>query len=129
MKHNAVRAADAPDLEKEIAATLRNDPALPDYVRERAGVGALSAEIVVRDYEIAAKEIEAMGAELLECVAQCGTMMQAALAAIDETKDTAARYRDDAKRIFTTIGDCSLLTAEVRKVCAELKGRIAGHSW
>jgi len=40
---------------------------MPDYVEHQDGVprvGALSAEAVVRDYESAAKEIGAMGADL-----------------------------------------------------------------
>jgi hypothetical protein len=40
-------------------------------------------------------------------------------------KETAARYRAEAKRIFLQIEDCSLITAEVRKTCTELKERIA----
>jgi hypothetical protein len=35
------------------------------------------------------------------------------------------RYREEAKRIFVQIEDCSLMTAEVRKTCTELKERIA----
>ena len=40
-------------------------------------------------------------------------------------KETAAQYRDEAKRVFLQIENCSLLTAEVRKTCAEMKERIA----
>jgi hypothetical protein len=39
--------------------------------------------------------------------------------------ETAGRYRAEAKRIFLEIENCSLMTAEVRKTCADLKGRIA----
>ena len=85
-----------------------------------------SAEAVVREYESAAKEIEAMGAELIERVRQCEDMTRDALSVIDEMKQTAARYRTEAKRIFLEIEDCSLMTAEVRKVCNELIEKIAG---
>src|SRR6202158_4809675 len=77
------------DMEREIEAEVRNRPpvheprpvklapptvgapalAMPDYVEHRDGateIGKLSAEAVVREYEAAAKEIEAMGAELIE---------------------------------------------------------------
>ena len=40
---------------------------MPDYVEHRNGVnevGKLSAEAVVREYEAAVKEIEALGTEL-----------------------------------------------------------------
>src|SRR5205823_6059625 len=56
---------------------------MPEYVQHREGateVGKLSAEAIVGEYEAAAKEIEAMGAELIERVRQCETMVQDALA-------------------------------------------------
>ena len=60
-----------------------------------------------------------------ERVKQCETMTRDALAATKEMKETAARYREQAKRIFLQIEECSLITAEVRKTCTELKERIA----
>jgi len=135
------------DLEREIEAQVRNTvsfreqrpniaPArtqtpilpMPEYVEHRDGaseIGRLSAEAVVREYEAAAKEIEAMGAELIERVKQCEAMTRDALAATDEMKETAKRYREEAKRIFLQIEDCSLMTAEVRKTCTALKAKIA----
>jgi hypothetical protein len=104
---------------------------MPDYVEHRQGateIGKLSAEAVVREYEFAAKEIEAMGAELIQRVKQCEDMTRDTLSVIDEMKQTAARYRTEAKRIFLEIEDCSLVTAEVRKVCSELIDRIAGSA-
>jgi hypothetical protein len=136
------------DLEREIEAQVRNTAstrerqsnqtappsvrapilAMPDYVEHHDGateIGKLSAEAVVREYEAAAKEIEDMGAELIERAKQCEAMTREALAAHEEMKETAARYRQEAKRIFVEIENCSLMTAEVRKTCTELKGRIA----
>ena len=136
------------DLEKEIEAEFLNSPpmrgqhsteltpsrvraptiAIPDYVEHCEGateIGKLSAEAVVREYEAAAKDIEAMGAELIERVKQCEAMTRDALAVTQEMKETAMRYREEAKRIFVQIEDCSQMTAEVRKTCTELKERIA----
>ena len=136
------------DLEKEIEAEVWNSPpirgqrsvdfvpprvrapttAIPDYVEHREGateVGKLSAEAVVREYEAAAKEIEGMGAELMERVKQCEAMTRDALAVNEEMKETAARYREEAKRVFRQIEDCTLMTAEVRKTCSEVKQKIA----
>src|ERR1700726_1242468 len=136
------------DLEKEIEAEFGNSPpkrathsmefappkvgapdiAIPDYVEHREGateIGKLSAEAVVREYEAAAKDIEAMGAELIERVKQCEAMTRDALAVTEEMKETAARYREEAKRVFRQIENCTLMTAEVRKTCIELKERIA----
>src|SRR5258708_16432928 len=137
------------DLEREIEAELRNSPpiheprtanfapprmgapslSMPDYVEHRDGateIGKLSAEAVVREYEAAAKDIEAVGAELIERVKQCKAMTRDTLAVTEELKETAARYREEAKRIFLQIENCSLLTAEVRKTCTELMEKIAG---
>lgn len=136
------------DLERDLEAELRNRPpgqelrsvnfagprvrapalAMPDYVEHSEGateIGKLSAEAIVREYEAAAKEIEAMGAELIERVRQCENMTRDALTVTEEMKETAARYREEAKRIFLQIESCSQVTAEVRKTCTELKERIA----
>jgi hypothetical protein len=136
------------DLEKEIEAEVRNSPpmrgqrsvdfapprvraptiSIPDYVEHCEGateIGKLSAEAVVREYEAAAKEIEEMGAQMIELVKQCEAMTRDALAVTDEMKDTASRYREEAKRIFLQIENCTVVTAEVRKTCTELKDKIA----
>jgi hypothetical protein len=140
----------ATNLEREIEEEFRRQPvreagptgssprtvhapplSMPDYVEHRKGVteiGKLSAEAVVREYETAAKEIENMGVELIERVKQCEDMTRGALAAIDEMKQTAARYRAEAKRLFLEIEDCSLVTAEVRTVCNELIEKIGGEA-
>jgi hypothetical protein len=101
---------------------------MPDYVQHCDGateIGKLSAEAVVREYEAAAKEIEGMGAELIERVRQCEVMIKNAFAANDEMKETAARYREEARRIFLEIENCTRMTDEVRKTCNDLKEKIA----
>ena len=136
------------DVEREIAAEVRNTAstrdrrptdlvpprvrapilAMPEYVEHHEGateIGKLSAEAIVREYEAAAKDIEAMGAELVERVKQCEAMTRDALSVTKEMKETAARYREEAKRVFVQIENCSLVTAEVRKTCGDLKAKIA----
>lgn len=136
------------DIEREIQAEVRSRPplhdprpvhpatltvgapalAMPDYVEHREGVteiGKLSAEAVVREYEATAKEIESMGSEMVERVRQCETMTRDALAVIEELKEIAGRYREEAKRVFDHIEGCSLIVAEARKTCGELKDKIA----
>jgi phosphoglycolate phosphatase-like HAD superfamily hydrolase len=137
----------AKDFEREIMQEFNNRPpfrlpqsdefapmvgapamAMPDYVEHRDGateIGKLSAEAVVREYEAAAKEIEAMGTELMDLVKHCEANTQSALAVSEELKETAARYRDEAKRVFLQIENCSLVTAEVRKTCNELMDKIS----
>ena len=101
---------------------------MPEYVEHRDGateIGKLSAEAVVREYEAAAKEIESVGAELVERVKHCETMMGEALAVTDELREVAKRYRKEAKRVFDQIESCSLVVAEARKTCTELRDKIA----
>lgn len=137
------------DMERDIEAELRSRPpaqqsrlphitaptvaapalAMPEYVEHSEGateIGKLSAEAIVREYEAAAKAIEAMGSELLERVKQCEAMTRNALSVTEELKQTAARYREEGKRVFVEIEGCSLVTAQVRDLCVELKERIAG---
>ena len=102
---------------------------LPDYVEHREGVsrvGALSAEAVVRDYEAAAKEIEAMGAELVSAAKKCEEMTAEVHNAIAFMRDTAASYREEAKKIFKRIEECSIFTEHVRKTCETVKLRMIG---
>jgi hypothetical protein len=107
------------------------DLAMPDYVEHRDGateIGKLSAEAVVREYEATAKEIESMGTELLERVKQCEATTRDALAVTDELREIAARYREEAKRVFDHIESCSRVVAEARKTCSELKDKIGVSS-
>jgi len=69
-----------------------------------------------------------MGAELIERAKQCEAVTRDALAVTEELKETAERYREEAKRVFVQIESCSLATAEVRKTCAELKEILAASA-
>jgi hypothetical protein len=101
--------------------------AMPDYVEHRDGateIGRLSAEAVVREYEATAKEIESMGKELIEQARQCEAVTRETLAVTAELNEVAARYRQEAKRVFEQIEGYSLVVAEARKACSELKDKI-----
>jgi len=139
---------DTVDLEREIEEEFRKRPqereslpsdfaplsvrapdmAMPDYVEHRDGateIGRLSAEAVVREYEAAAKDIEALGLELVENVKLCEAMNRDSLVVIEELKETAERYRKEARRVFLQIENYSLVMSEVRKTCAEMREKIA----
>lgn len=131
---------DVIDIEREIEEEFRKLPAvrethstsapelaMPDYVEHKDGateIGKLSAEAVVREYEAAAKDIEELGAELVGHVKRCEAMTREALTVIEELKETAGKYREEAKRVFLHIENCSLVTAEVRKTCVEMRDKI-----
>ena len=101
---------------------------LPEYAVHRDGateIGKLSAEAVVRDYESAAKEIEAMGAELQDAARKCEAMTSRVHQMVAEVRDLAADYREEGKRIFLQIEEVTAMTEEVRKTCSALKEKIA----
>ena len=101
---------------------------MPDYVEHKEGVnkvGKLSAEAVVREYDAAVKEIEALGAELTEAAKKCEAVVAAVYSMVTEIRELAASYREEGKRYFLQIEECSLMTSEVRTVCEALKKKIA----
>src|SRR6516165_3718961 len=107
------------------ALSVQPDP-MPDYVEHQDGVprvGALSAEAMVCDHESAAKEIEAMGAELISAAKKCEAMTAEVHTAIAYMCDTAAAYREEARKIFKCIEDCALFTEDVRKTCETIRRR------
>jgi len=88
-------------------------------------IGAPTAEAVMRDYESAAKEIEAMGAELLSAAKKWEAMTADVRNAI---RNTAEAYREEGEKIFELIEKCALYTEDVRKTCEDLKrGAIGGN--
>jgi hypothetical protein len=128
---------DLAKLEADVTAALPTFPMraaaaplpepMPDYVEHREGVsrvGQLTAEAVVRDYEAAAREIEAMGTELISAAKKCEAMTGEVHTAIAFMRDTAASYREEAKKIFLRIEECALFTEDVRKTCETVKRRM-----
>ena len=104
---------------------------MPDYVEHKEGVnqvGKLTAEAVVREYDAAVKEIEALGAELVEAAKRCEAVVAGVHSTVNEIKELAANYREEGKRYFLQIEECSLTTSEVRTVCEALKKKIAGRT-
>src|SRR5689334_10636975 len=89
---------------------------MPDYVEHKEGVnqvGRLSAEAVVREYDAAVKEIEALGAELTEAAKKCEAMVSGVHSMVNQIKELAANYREEGKRYFLQIEECSLTASEV----------------
>lgn len=139
---NEVNLSIADQLEKDIATVAPRPPALPgdeissyappanrmvplpDYVTHLDGVseiGKLSAEAVIREYEAAAREIEAMGQETAK---RCEAITASVAGMLEDVKATAAHFRKEAKRIFNDIESCSIITEEVRTTCDALKKKI-----
>ena len=81
----------------------------------------LTAEAVKRGYESAAKEFEAMGAELVSAAKKC----EALTTDVQNTiRETAEAYRREGKKMFDRIEETTLLTDNVRKTCEDVKRRM-----
>jgi len=65
-----------------------------------------------------------MGAELISAARKCEAMTAEVHNSIAYMRDTAAAYREEAKKIFKRIEDCSLFTEDVRKTCEIVKRKI-----
>jgi len=137
-KPSITKSLDLAKLEADVTAALpvsggpsaKSEP-MPAYVEHREGVsraGALSAEAVVRDYEAAAKEIEAMGAELMSAAKKCEAMTAEVHKAIAFMRDSAAAYREEAKKIFKRIEACAVFSEEVRKTCETVRRKMMESS-
>jgi signal transduction protein with GAF and PtsI domain len=143
--HNiAVRPFDVTQIEGEIHEAVQQRPpriqavdpvprvpGVPDYVNHREDVseiGRLSAEAIVREYEVTAKEIEAVGDFVREMAQRCEQLTTSASAMLKEIKTTAARYRKEGKRIFNEIESCSSATDEVRQLCESFRDKIAAKT-
>jgi hypothetical protein len=103
-------------------------PTVPDYVSHREDVteiGKLSAEAIVREYEVTAKEIEALGEFVKEMAQRCEQLTSTAATMLKDIKTTAARYRKEGKRIFNEIETCSSATEEVRLLCETFRDKIS----
>ena len=90
--HGELPITYAPRNVRSPSLSMSDATTIPDYVEHTDGateIGKLSAEAIVREYEAAAKDIEAMGVEMIERVKHCETMTRNALAVTEEMKDTA----------------------------------------
>lgn len=105
--------------------------AVPEYVShhdDATEIGKLSAEAIVREYEVTAKEIEAMGEFVKEMALRCEQLSTSASVMLKDIKATAARYRKEGKRIFNEIESCSSATDEVRQLCETFRDKITAKN-
>lgn len=122
-EHEVVRYAPPPVRDKL--------PPLPNYVEHREGmdtVGKAAAQAIVMQYDSAMKALEAMGKELIECVSHAQTMAGRCTEVLKYVAETCDQYRDESKAIFARIEHASALTAEVRKVCDEMREKIKNEN-
>ena len=100
---------------------------MPPYVEHHANVdqiGKLSAEAMIAQYEGAVKALEEMGATLIDCVKRAESMAAGCKDTFAFVRDTAKQYREEAKVIFDRIEQASVMTAEVKSVCDEMRKKM-----
>ncbi len=102
-------------------------PEYVDHIDNVPKVGALSAEAVVRDYELAARSVEQLGKDLMSMAQKAEAMAKSVMLAVDEINSTAARYREEAKKAFEQIEQAALMTEDVRKTCGELREKLGAQ--
>ena len=145
VQNSAVKQLDANRLEGEVREAVQNHPHIhavdyapqhtvppvPEYVSHREDVseiGKLSAEAIVKEYEETAREIEAMGDVVRDMVQRCEQLTGSASAMLKDIKATAARYRNEGKRMFTEIESCTSATDEVRRLCEAFRDKLAASA-
>lgn len=82
-----------------------------------------AAEAFRRDYESAAKEVEALGAELVGAAKKWEAMTTDLR---DTIRDTAEAYRKEGEKISGRIEECATLNGHVRKACKDVTRRMTG---
>jgi hypothetical protein len=81
----------------------------------------VTTETVMRDYESAAKEVEALGAELIGAAKRWEAMTADLCNTI---RDTAEAYRREGEKISGRIEESAGLSEHVRKTCKDVKRRM-----
>ena len=81
----------------------------------------LTAEAVKQEFELALKEFQAMGAELIGAAKKC----EALTTDVQNTiRDTAEAYRREGKKLFNRIEESAAFTEDVRKRCEDVRRRM-----
>lgn len=117
-----------PHIQPVVPPPRTSTPPVPEYVSHRDDVteiGRLSAEAIVREYEVTAKEIEALGEVVRDMMQRCEQLTTSASFMLKDIKTTALNYRKEGKRIFNEIESCSSATDEVRRLCETFRDKIA----
>ena len=123
----------AATLERDIAELAYAPPKsrlpLPSYVEPNPEAGEIAvqaAQSVVQEFERTAREIEAMGEELIRAARRGAEFITEIQALVSEVNTTAAKYREHGKRAFEEIERQAIMTQDVRRICNELRSKLGG---
>lgn len=101
---------------------------MPEYVQHSADAtptGIVVGEAIVKEYENAAREIEALGAELKAEFDKAHERQEKLAAALTNLTDTAKAYREEAKRVFEQMQACASKADAVTAFAQEVRSKIA----
>jgi hypothetical protein len=103
----------------------RLEDAMHQAVTAAPDLGRLSAEAVLKQYEIAAHNIEEMGAAVKERIAA----LEAALSECDADMrligEAALAIREKGKIAYANIEHTAAVSREIREICSEFQRRAA----
>ena len=102
--------------------------ALPEYVKHNGDAprsGMLSAAAIVQEFEATAKEIEKLGAELKAAQERAAHGQEVYAKALTDLTNTAAAFREEAKRVFQQVEDVTAKASEASVLAQELRNKIA----
>lgn len=100
---------------------------LPDYVRHSADTtptGAVVGEAIVKEYEAAAREIEALGEELRAEYGKADERQRRLAEALTNLTETAKAYREEAKRVFEQVEACATMANNVTELCQQMRAKL-----
>lgn len=101
---------------------------LPDYVSHREDAthaGMMSAQVIVIEFENAAKEIEALGEELKAAQIRAEKAQAVLADALKKLAATARAYRSEAAEVFNHVEHVTAKANEAVALCAALSVKTA----
>lgn len=111
--------------QEEYRAVDYAPPAVRVLAEPLEDFGKHTAAAVLQGYESAAREFEALGAELTTNLKNIEASKTETMATIAELKEAAACYREEGKRVALLVENHASLTTEVRATCRALREKIA----
>jgi hypothetical protein len=100
---------------------------LPDYVKhseDATPTGAVVGEAIVKEYEAAAQEIEALGEQLRAEHAKADERQRSLAEALANLTETAKAYREEAKRVFEQVEACATMANNVSELCQQMRAKL-----
>jgi hypothetical protein len=103
----------------------RHQPPEPSPMRPQDDIGRMSAEAALKQHEVTAEAIEAMGNELRDRINKLNTAMGDCDLVLKEVAETANAIRDRGKHVHAQIDEAMSLAKAIRDACAEFRKKVS----